>query len=186
MAVASYALCVQMVQPIYGFAASGLHFLFPYLAGRSAWQSPSQLRRAVLIALTANLLFVAVAVAALLLFGPRILRIWAGEAIAQNSVPIFSMIVWGSALLGLNTTGTYSLFALGRVQIVTWLNLAGGVAMLLLMVLLLPHFGVFGLAIARLCYGFVTLLLYLPLARLMSRQLQVRPNMPVASIYEEA
>ena len=30
--VAAYALCTQLAQPIYGFAASGLHFLFPHLA----------------------------------------------------------------------------------------------------------------------------------------------------------
>ncbi len=34
--VTAYALCVQMAQPIYGIASSGLHFLFPYLAGRNA------------------------------------------------------------------------------------------------------------------------------------------------------
>ncbi len=186
VAVASYALCVQMAQPIYGFASSGLHFLFPYLASRSGSQSPSQLRKAVLLAFGANLLFVAAAGAALLLFGPHILRIWAGEAIARSSDPIFSTIVWGSALLGLNTTGTYSLFALGRVQIVTWLILAGGATMLLLMVLLLPHFGVYGLAIARLCYGFATLLLYIPLARVLSTRLHTSLTPAATPICEEA
>jgi len=187
VAVASYALCVQMAQPIYGFAASGLHFLFPYLAGRNASQPLSHLRKAVLTAFAANLFFVGASAATLLLFGPRILHVWAGEAIAQSSVSIFSVIVWSSALLGLNVTGTYALFALGRVQIVTWLNLAGGATMLLLMFLLLPRFGAYGLAMARLCYGSVTLLLYLPLALELSKRRDPRVLVAAAMpVCEEA
>ena len=187
VAVASYALCAQMAQPIYGFAASGLHFLFPYLAGRNASQSPSQLRKAVLSAFAVNLFFIAVAAATLLLFGPRVLHAWAGEDITRSSVTIFPVIVLGSALLGLNVTGTYSLFALGQVRIVTWLNLAGGAAMLLLMFLLLPRFGTYGLAMARLCYGSVTLLLYIPLARQLSKRSGSRVSMQAAApVCEEA
>lgn len=164
LAVASYALCAQLAQPIYGFTASGLHFLFPHLAERNASRTTSDLRKTVLIALACNLFFVAVATAALLLFGQRILLTWAGVDIARSSTGIFPVIVWSSALLALNVTGTYSLLAFGRVRIVTWVNLAAGATMLLLMTRLLPHFGAYGLALARLSYGSITLLLYLPLA----------------------
>ncbi|MDQ1451121.1 MAG: hypothetical protein QOK38_987 [Acidobacteriaceae bacterium] len=163
VAVASYALCTQLAQPIWGFAASGLHFLFPHLAERSAVQSSSGTRRAVLIAFACNLLFVAVAAATLMLFGERILRSWAGADIARSSVAIFPIIIWSSALLGLNVTATYALLAFGRVRTITWLNLAAGATMLLLMFWLVPRLGTYGLALARLCYGSITLLLYLPL-----------------------
>jgi O-antigen/teichoic acid export membrane protein len=73
------------------------------------------------------------------------------------------MIAWGSALLGLNVTGYYAMLALGRVKAVTWLNLAGGAIMMLLMAWLLPHHGIGGVAIARLFYAPITLLLYVPL-----------------------
>jgi O-antigen/teichoic acid export membrane protein len=163
VAVASYALCTQLAQPIWGFAASGLHFLFPHLAERSAVQSSSGTRRAVLIAFACNLLFVAVAAATLMLFGERTLRSWAGADIARSSVAIFPIIIWSSALLGLNVTATYALLAFGRVRTITWLNLAAGATMLLLMFWLVPRLGTYGLALARLCYGSITLLLYLPL-----------------------
>lgn len=163
VAVASYALCTQLAQPIWGFAASGLHFLFPHLAERSAVQSSSGTRRAVLIAFACNLLFVTVAAATLMLFGERILRSWAGADIARSSVAIFPIIIWSSALLGLNVTATYALLAFGRVRTITWLNLAAGATMLLLMFWLVPRLGTYGLALARLCYGSITLLLYLPL-----------------------
>jgi O-antigen/teichoic acid export membrane protein len=169
VAVASYALCTQLAQPIYGFAASGLHFLFPHLAERSAVQGLSGTRKAVLIAFLCNLLFVVVATSTLLLFGERILRSWAGADIARSSSAIFPVIIWSSALLGLNVTATYALLAFGRVRIITWLNLAAGATMLLLMVWLVPRLGTYGLALARLCYGAITLLLFLPLVRQLRR-----------------
>jgi O-antigen/teichoic acid export membrane protein len=187
LAVASYALCAQLAQPIYGFTASGLHFLFPHLAERRASRSSSDIRKAVLVALACNLLCVAAATATLMVFGQRVLLVWAGADIARQSVSIFPVIVWSSALLALNVTGTYALLALGRVQVVTWLNLAAGATMLLLMAWLLPRFGAYGLAIARLSYGAITLFLYLPLAFQLSKTREVRTPMPAGKpICEEA
>jgi O-antigen/teichoic acid export membrane protein len=123
----------------------------------------------VLVALACNLLFVVGATAILMHFGQRILLTWAGADIARSSTAIFPVIVWSSALLALNVTGTYSLLAFGRVRVVTWVNLAAGATMLLLMTWLLPRFGAYGLALARLSYGSITLLLYLPLAFQLSK-----------------
>lgn len=166
-AVASYALCVQMAQPIYGFAASGLHFLFPYLAQRRATTSAQEMRKAVLLAFVANLSLVALGAATLLLFGNRILHAWGGDAIAQSATRVLPLVVWSSALLGLNVTGTYAMLALGRVRVITWINLGSGGIMLLLIMWLLPRYGVYGVAIARLCYSPITLLLYIPLLSLL-------------------
>lgn len=165
VAVASYALCTQMAQPIYGMAASGLHFLFPYLAGNRVSRAPAELRRVVMTAFAGNLLMVAAAAVALGIFGSDILHVWAGKEIAKSAFGVLPTIIAGSALLGVNVTATYSLYALGRVRVVTLLNLAGGAAMVLLMVYLAPRFGAYGLAIARLSYGAITLFLYLPLIR---------------------
>ena len=162
-AVASYALCAQMAQPIYGFTAAALHFLFPYLAQQRGKASHDALQRAVMIALMANVLFVAAGVAILLLYGDRVLQAWGGDVISNGARRVFVPIVWSSALLALNVTGTYALLGLGRVRVVTWLNLGGGLTMLLLIMRLLPHYGGYGMATARLCYGPVTLLLYIPL-----------------------
>jgi O-antigen/teichoic acid export membrane protein len=187
LAVASYALCAQLAQPIYGFTASGLHFLFPHLAERSASRTTSDLRKAVLVALGCNLLFVVATTAILMLFGQRILLAWAGADVARSSTEIFPVIVWSSALLALNVTGTYSLLAFGRVRVVTWLNLAAGATMLLLMTWLLPRLGAYGLALARLSYGSITLLLYLPLAVQLSKTRGTYMPMPSGKpVCEEA
>ncbi len=163
--VTAYALCVQMAQPIYGIAASGLHFLFPYLAARNAVSRPAAIRKAVLVAFSVNLLTVAIGGGALLLFGRAVLHAWVGPAVAQSAAGILTPITWSFALLGLSVTGYYALLALGRVHMVTAVNITGGLAMLLLMACLLPLQGVHGIAMARLSYGLTALLMYVPLAR---------------------
>jgi O-antigen/teichoic acid export membrane protein len=180
-AVASYALCAQMAQPVFGFAASGLHFLFPYLSRRNASSSAASLKRPVLIALLCNAIFVAVTTGSLLLFGSRILYAWAGAEIARGAAPVLAIIVWSSAFMGLNVTATYALLALGRVRIVTGFNLAGGAFMLLLMLFLTPRLGIRGIAIAKLVYGSITLAMYYPLVR----TLFVMSNVPrqATSVY---
>ena len=168
--VAAYALCTQLAQPIYGFAASGLHFLFPHLAERHASRAASRVRKTILIASACNLLFVAVGNRDPAALRPEAFCAYGRALISPEALPpIFPIIVWSSALLALNVTGTYALFAFGRIRIVTWLNLAAGATMLLLMVWLLPRFGAYGMAMARLCYGAITLLIYLPLARQLSK-----------------
>jgi O-antigen/teichoic acid export membrane protein len=165
--VTAYALCVQMAQPVYGIASSGLHFLFPYLSARSATSEPSAIRKAVLTAFAVNLLIVAAGTGMLLLFGPVALYAWVGRPVAQSAVNILTPIVWSFALLGLSVTGYYSLLALGHFHMVTALNLSGGSIMLLLMVWLLQLQGVHGIAMARLSYGLIALLMYVPLARVL-------------------
>ena len=185
VAIASYALCTQIAQPIYGVAASGLHFLFPHLAGSRVSRPPAALRRVVLTAFVGNLLMVAAAAVTLGIFGPGILHVWAGKEIAKSAFGVLPTIIAGSALLGVNVTATYSLYALGRVRVVTLLNLAGGAAMLLLMVYLAPHFGAYGLAIARLSYGTITLFLYVPLIRELRGGHTVISIVPANSVCEE-
>lgn len=184
-AVASYALCAQMAQPIYGFAASGLHFIFPYFSNRSASMNFAALRRPLLIAFAFNLVFVTVSAGALLLIGNRILDAWAGKEIARSAAPIMATIVWSSALLGLNVTATYALLALGRVRIVTAFNLASGAIMLLLMLYLAPRFGMEGIAFARLSYALISLLLYLPLLACLSGTSMLQRNMRVLEPVKE-
>lgn len=165
--VTAYALCVQMAQPVYGIASSGLHFLFPYLAGRNAVSQPAALRTPILLAFAVNVFIVTVATSILLLYGPAVLYAWVGQSVAQSAAGILAPIAWSFALLGLSVTGYYALLALGRVQMVTAVNLMGGFTMLLLMVWLLPSWGVHGIAMARLSYGAIALLMYAPLARVL-------------------
>ena len=169
-AVSAYAICVQMSQPIYGIAAGGLHFLFPRLTAAHATGNSQRVRRTVMIGAGVNLAFVAAGVSVLLLAGPSILRAWGGERMALASAAWLPMIAWSTALSGLGIAGNYSMLALGRIRIVTALNLAGGLLMTALMFWLVPRSGLRGLAGARLAYGPVTLLVYIPLIRQLFRR----------------
>jgi O-antigen/teichoic acid export membrane protein len=163
LAVAPYALCVQFAQPIFGLTASGLNFLFPYFSGRASTISNAGLKRALLKAFTCNLLLVACGAGMLLLLGDRLIRIWAGPTVAHSAARILPPIVLGSALMGLSVTGTYAMQAFGLFRTVACISLAGRTVMLLFMIYLLRHHGLQGLALSRLCYGSVALLVYLPL-----------------------
>jgi O-antigen/teichoic acid export membrane protein len=163
LAVAPYALCIQFAQPIFGLTASGLHFLFPYLSGSAGAVSRSTLKRTLLKAFLCNLLMVACGAAMLLLVGDRLLRAWAGPLEAQQAAAILPPIVLGSALMGLSVTGTYAMQALGLFRAVALISLGGRAAMLLLMIYLLHHRGLQGLAMARVCYGAIAMLVYIPL-----------------------
>jgi O-antigen/teichoic acid export membrane protein len=163
LAVTPYSLCVQFAHPIYGLTASGLNFLFPYLSGRASTISSEKLKQTLLKAAACNLALVACGAGILLLVGDRLIRIWAGAAVAQSAAHILPPIVLGSALMGLSVTGTYAMQALGQFRTVACISLAGRAAMLLLMIDLLRHQGLPGLALSRLCYGSVSLIVYLPL-----------------------
>jgi O-antigen/teichoic acid export membrane protein len=169
-AASSYAFCVQLAQPIFGISAAGLHFLFPYLTTRLAQKDHGALRRGVLITAAANTSFVLVALATLLLCGRSILHFWAGESIAAAGSPLLPVIAWSSALSALGVTGCYSLLALGRPGMVTAFNVAGGLAMMGAIALLVPHFGLAGVAYGRLFFGPSVLFLYVPLLMALSPQ----------------
>ncbi|MGA9669439.1 MAG: oligosaccharide flippase family protein [Terracidiphilus sp.] len=163
LAVAPYSLCVQFAHPILGLSASGLNFLFPYLSGRASTISSAALKRTLLKAFVCNFLMVACGAGALLLVGDRLIRLWAGPAVAQEASRILTPIVMGSALMGLGVTGTYAMQALGLFRTVAFIGMGSRAVMLLLMMVLLRYMGLQGLALSRLCYGSVALLVYLPL-----------------------
>ncbi len=164
-AVAPYALCVQFAQPVFGLTASGLHFLFPYLSGRTLTLSNSELKRTLWKAFTVNSLLVICGAGFLVVAGERLIRLWAGQAVANSASGILLPIVLGSAFMGLSVTGTYAMQALGLFRETAFISLGGRAAMLLLMIYLLHHMGLRGLAGARLCYGLIALIVYLPLLR---------------------
>jgi O-antigen/teichoic acid export membrane protein len=162
--LAPYALCIQFAQPIFGLTASGLNFLLPFISGRAITASRAELKRTVLKAFACNLLLVSGGAAMLLVFGPRLIRIWAGVGVAHSAAAILPPIVIGSAVMGLGVTGTYAMQALGLFRTVACISLGGRAVMLLVMIYLLRHMGLEGLAMSRVWYGSIALLVYLPLA----------------------
>jgi O-antigen/teichoic acid export membrane protein len=172
-AVAYYGLSIQLAQPIHGLTAAGLNFLFPHLAARLTVEHASGIRRTVLKALAANFLVATFLTVLVVLFGHRVLVQWMGPAIANDSTSLLPLIALAFGMLALNVTGHYAMLALGKVRVVTAVNVAGGIVMLLAMTAFVSEKGVLGAALARLCYGPVTWLLYIPLRHLLREPSQV-------------
>jgi exopolysaccharide biosynthesis WecB/TagA/CpsF family protein len=169
-AVTSYALCVQLSQPIYGVAAAGLHFLFPRISAQHALDNREGVRRTVLLGLCANLLIVAFGAFAVLVLGPAILRSWGGAELAQRCAVLLPVIVWSTAFAGAGVVGAYSMLALGRARTLTCFTLAGGALMTSSMWWLAPHYGLQGMAWSRMLFGPVACLVYLPLLVLLANR----------------
>lgn len=162
-AVSAYAMCVQLAQPVYGMTAAGFHFLFPRISMQYVMNEERNMRRTMLMAVAVNWVTVAAGTALLWLFGHDILRAWGGAEIANVGGPVLPIVLCSTAISALSITGCYGMLAMGRVQLVTWLNLAAAGLMVLAMFRLLPAYGIRGMAIARLVYGPVTLGVYVPL-----------------------
>ncbi len=164
-AVVSYALCAQMSQPVYGITAAGLHFLFPHLASQRATAAPAALRKTLLVAFLMNALIVCTLSGLLLVFSDRLLRLLASETIARSCTALLPSVLAGSALLALSVSGSYAMLALGRVRPVTLINLAGTVALVLVIAFFLRTFGVKAIVWARFSFALISLLVYVPLLR---------------------
>jgi O-antigen/teichoic acid export membrane protein len=161
-AVSSYVMCVQLCQPVYGVTAAGLHFLFPRITSQSARNDPA-MRRTVFVSIALNLVAVVSGSAILLVFGNGILRVWGGPLVAESSTTVLPIVLCGTLLAALGIAGSYTMLAIGRVRVLTCLNLAAGAAMLGSAWWLLPHYGVRGVALARMTYGPIVLVVYAPM-----------------------
>ena len=165
---------MQFAQPIVGIAASGLSFLFPYLSGRMSALPTAELKGTVFKAFACNVLMVCSCSAGLLIFGPHLIQLWAGVAVARTASELLPAIVLGSALAGLGTTGVYAMQAMGQFRTVALISISGRLGMLLVMAFLLHQMGVQGLANSRLCYGLVPMFVYVPLLRQLQGRDRVR------------
>lgn len=166
--VGYYSVCVQAAQPIHGLLAAGLHFLFPHLSARLSSAPTAQLRAVVESVFRLNVIAATVLCLPVVIFSKLILRLWMGAAFAAQGWMVLSIIALSFGLLSLNVTAHYALLALAHVRVVALLNLLGGAAMLIVMFLLAPRFGLAGAAAGRLLYGPITLLLYWRLHRALS------------------
>jgi O-antigen/teichoic acid export membrane protein len=185
-AVAGYALCAQAAQTIHGVVAAGFHALFPHLSSRLETERILELRHTIWNAFKANFLLAFLLGSPVTLFSRPILSVWIGREFALQEWPILSILALGFALFGLNVTAHYALLAFGKVRIVTFINLAAGAAMLLLMLLLTPKFGMIGTACSRLICGPITCLLYYPLYKLLHARTARSLEYPVVSVWENS
>jgi O-antigen/teichoic acid export membrane protein len=185
-AVAGYALCAQAAQTVHGVVAAGFHALFPHLSSRLETNRITELRHTVWTSFKTNFVLAFALGVPCMLFSRPILSVWMGREFARQAWPILSILSCSFVLFALNVTAHYTLLAAGKVRVVTFLNLAAGAVMLLLMLLLTPKFGAIGTASSRLVCGPITCLLYLPLYRLLHARSTMHLKLPVISAWENS
>jgi O-antigen/teichoic acid export membrane protein len=164
-AVVAYALCAQISQPVYGLTASGLHFLFPYIATRQRTAASTALRRIVMLASLANGFVVLTGAGVLLTFSGKLFHLLTNDMIASACVELLPSVLAASALAALSVTGNYAMIGLGRVRSVALVNVAGVFAGASVVAYFLHGFGVTAIIGGRIVFAVVALLVYFPLFR---------------------
>jgi len=159
-ALTYYSICVQAAQPIHGVVSSGLHTLFPHLGARIHTVRATEMRRKIVSALAVNVALVVTLTAPMMIWSRYLLREWMGAEFSEHASATLTIIALGFALMGLNVTGYYILMALGRIRPLVIVNSTGAAAMLILIALLTPKYGIVGAAIGRLVYGPITWITY--------------------------
>jgi O-antigen/teichoic acid export membrane protein len=167
--VASYALCTQLTQPVYGLAAAGLHILFPYLASRADSGSEAALHRVTVLATACNWVLVASAAMFLWVAGPRLLSYLGHNVFENGKGRLLAPVLFSSALLGLSVAPTYAMFAYRQIRSVAFVNVLGAGLSIACMLWLGRTWGAMGIACARIVYGATMLCLYLPMWRILRR-----------------
>jgi O-antigen/teichoic acid export membrane protein len=151
--VAIYVLCVQITQPIHGFASAAFNFLFPHISSRLEAGETRGPRRVYQFALLSNIAFCIALSAPLVLFGGTFLSLWMGLDFALKGKAVLVILTIAYTILGVNVVPYYALLALGSVRFVSIVNIAGGVLSLLAAIILIPRVGLIGAAVGRLLYG---------------------------------
>ena len=164
-ALAHYSVASQLTQPLHALAAAGTSVIFPKISAALARGDDARLRT--LLGGAGALLLVATTLVAGAIWWWRvaILTAWLGPAAAAASAPTLGVLVWAFWLLALAVLPHYVLLGMGRMRFVALANLIAGGVTVTAMALVVRSHGIAGVASARLLYGGVLLLTFLPLAR---------------------
>jgi O-antigen/teichoic acid export membrane protein len=156
-----YNVYVQVTQLIHFIPNSIFAFSFPTFS-RLAAQGNDQRDG---IARAYRTYFVAIGVvafalaAAMMLCWPFVLKIVAGMGTADGRLGAPGLLTLNFLLLACNVAPYYLLLALGHARVVSVVTTTSMLAALMLMIFLIPRYGLEGAALSRLAYGVGTLLL---------------------------
>jgi O-antigen/teichoic acid export membrane protein len=163
--VAIYVLCVQVTQPIHGLFAAGFNFVFPHLSARYEAGEVRGPSRVFYLALSLSIAIASVFAFTLILFGKALLRAWMGAPFAHQSYTVLAILAVAYAAMAANVVPHCGLLALGRVRLISALNIAAGVILIFLMAVLIPPFGINGAALGRMGYSIFLAIPYLVSSR---------------------
>jgi O-antigen/teichoic acid export membrane protein len=174
--VAIYVLCVQATQPIHGLASATFNFIFPHVSSRHEAGEVHGPRRVYRLALLSCVGLSLTLAAPLVLFGRPLLTLWMGAEFARQAYVVLAPLAIAYTLMAVNVVPHYVLLAVGRVRLISGLNVGSGILLILLIATLIPTFELTGAAFGRMAYAALLAVLYLIAAhQALQSQTQVVP-----------
>jgi O-antigen/teichoic acid export membrane protein len=160
-AAGQYNIYVQIAQLVHFVPSSVFAFSFPAFSrlaaqGNARRGEIAQAYRTYLTAIGVTALGIA---AVMMGSWPLLLRVFAGAGSASGQFGVPGLLTLNFLLLACNVAPYYLLLALGHARAVSMITIVSMLAALVLMMFLIPRYGLLGAALARLAYGVGTLLL---------------------------
>jgi O-antigen/teichoic acid export membrane protein len=161
--LAHYSVATQLAQQIHALSAAGFSVIFPKISRKLEGDANFSLSRITKLTMAGNFLASGILALGLLIFGRQVLTLWLGEAAAEASTDVLWYLTVAYWLLAMNVVPHFILLGAGRIRFVAMSNLVAGVVSLSAMYLLVLHYGLVGVGIARIAYGAITLVTFVAL-----------------------
>lgn len=161
--LAHYSVATQLAQQIHAIPAAGLSVIFPKVSRKLEGEANFSLCRITRLAMVGNFFASGALALTLLIFGRQILSLWLGEALDESSVDVLWYLTIAYWFLAINIVPHYILLGVGRFRFVAMSNLVAGMISLIAMFVLAHSHGLMGVRVARIVYGVITLVNFLPL-----------------------
>ncbi|MDO8996886.1 MAG: oligosaccharide flippase family protein, partial [Sediminibacterium sp.] len=156
--LAHYSVATQLAQQIHALSAAGLSVIFPKISRKLEGGASFSLWRITKLTMTANFLASGILALGLLIFGRKILTLWLGAEVADASADVLWYLTIAYWLMAVNVVPHFILLGVGRIRIVAMSNLAAGLISLLVMFMLVKHYGLVGVGVARIIFSVIILL----------------------------
>jgi len=162
VAAGAYNIDLQITQLIHFVPASLFAFALPQFSRLAAqetvpYREIGRTFRASLLGMIWTALIVA---AAITVSWPLMLGLFAGSHFAAGRSGVVILLILNFLLLACNVAPYYLLIALGHARAVAVVTSISILAALILMAVLIPRYGLFGAAVARLVYGVGSMMLF--------------------------
>lgn len=177
-----YSICLQITQTAYGLLSKSLALLLPGASRLDQAGDFGGLRRLFAKGMLANTIAGCIMSLAFFLFANGILGLWMGSEFRERATGILMILAFANALQSTSVTPSLFLNGAGHFRLNALFGVASGTLVLTAAVFLIPHFGLVGASVARLCNLPLVLLsrsifstLVLKLKRPLSGFVQVSP-----------
>lgn len=154
-ALGTYVLCVQIAQVILAFPAAALQPALPRfseLAAHAHMEFAAELKRVRTVNLIASAIILVVASA----LGLVVIHQRPAGA-GDHAAVVMLMLATGYFIASLNVHAHYALMALNKQRTVSLINGGAGLAMLFMIAVATPLWGIEGAALGRMIFGFILL-----------------------------